>query len=43
MNFKKTLDFLSASSNIFSIFLSHIYISLRLGDLALNILSFAVQ
>jgi len=38
--FKKMLNFLSASSNFFSIFLSHFLISLRLGDLALNILSF---
>jgi len=37
---KVTLDFLSASSNFFSIFLSHFYISLRLDVLALNILSF---
>jgi len=37
---KVTLDFLAASSNFFSNFLSHFYISLRIGGLALNILSF---
>ncbi len=37
---KVTLVFLSASSNFLSIFLSQFYISLHLGDLVFNILSF---